>query len=175
VGEDTPLQIVLLVSAALLVLILAVPFMLPYGSLTGLDGVPVNVDHWDTWSSMDPLSGSVYLLGDVFCHQEAGRSFFLNGSQIAFCVRDSGALAGLAATSAALLAIPAVNRRRSDFLLFGILLMLPCAADWAIQYAMGWNVWEARLATGFLAGAGLSLMIRYASDALILSVFAEKG
>ena len=65
------------VSALLTLSVFIVPFLSPYGSFTDLDGTPGIIDHWDIWSTKDPFTMVVYLIGDVVCHQQMSRSIIL--------------------------------------------------------------------------------------------------
>ena len=82
------------VSVVLTIASFIVPFISPYGSFTDLDGTPGVIDHWDIWSSRDPFTMVMYLLGDIFCHQEMDRTVILNGSEMPMCIRDLGLLMG---------------------------------------------------------------------------------
>ena len=82
------------VSAILAIASFIVPFLSPYGSFVNLDGTPGVIDHWDIWSSKDPFTMVMYLLGDIFCHQEMDRTVILNGSEMPMCIRDLGLLTG---------------------------------------------------------------------------------
>ena len=73
-----------------MVIMVAAPALAPPGSYTDLDGSPSFVDH-----PLDGILDVPYLIGDVLCHQQDGRSFHINGSQMPICIRDTGLLLGL--------------------------------------------------------------------------------
>lgn len=142
-----------------LAMFLAAPMMCPYGSVTGLSGKPVSPDYFDLWSSLPPLPGFVYAIGDILCHQETARSFVINGNQLPICVRDFSALLGLTFG----LAISTAERLRVRkpkycviflFVSFGLMI-----ADVAIQNVFSLNVFPTRIITGLMCGASVALAI----------------
>lgn len=148
--------------AVLALLMVAVPLFSGYGSFTGLDGSIGKVDHWDIWSSEDPFSAFIYLLGDMLCHQEEARSLILNGSQMPFCVRDFGIIAGALAGSIA----TDVKFFRYDLsdvrvLIIGVSLFIITLIEWAIEYSTSFDSSSFRGLTGFLSGIGIALIIQY--------------
>tara|TARA_Y100001970_G_scaffold292678_1_gene435132 strand:- start:61508 stop:62287 length:780 start_codon:yes stop_codon:yes gene_type:complete len=46
------------------------------------------------WMDMNPISGMIYAIGDLNCHQKWERSWEVNGNQMAVCTRDVGILFG---------------------------------------------------------------------------------
>jgi len=152
------------VSAVLLLILTITPFLEPYGSFTHLDGTPGIMDHWNLWTSSNPISGTVYALGDILCHQMQSRSFILNGSQMAVCARDFSVLAGvfigLMITSAGL------RRNIGDrrLLYVSILLIITMVVDWTAEQITGADILSLRVITGILAGVGLAILAeRYLS------------
>ena len=102
---------------------------------------------------------TVYAVGDILCHQESGRSFHLNGSQLPICVRDISALAGLFAGMCAAMRIGRYTSERRfcvPFLIVSFGLMI---ADVVIQNVFSLNVVPARVVTGFLCGLSVSFAI----------------
>lgn len=49
------------------------------------------------WTDLDPISATVYAIGDLNCHQKHERSWEINGNQMAVCTRDIGILFGFVA------------------------------------------------------------------------------
>ena len=142
------------VSGAALAIIGAAPFMAPHGTFTGLDGNPGYIDNG--WLGHGP-AGLAYLLGDVFCHQEEARSLVLNGSQMPFCIRDTGILAGLVAGF--LLCLPLGERVRDiRWALVGLALLAVTVAEWVAEHWTG-DMPTARLVSGVAAGAGAALVL----------------
>ena len=130
---------VLTALSVLLILNLAAPLMAPYGTFTGLDGLPASIDHG--WQDHG-LAGVMYLLGDVFCHQEMDRSFILNGSQLPICIRDIGILAGAVAGCA--LTVILINRLRGNRVLaIGVVGDMPAP----------------RFLSGIVTGIGASILL----------------
>ena len=125
------------------------PFMAPYGAYLGLDGDPCFVDH--PWR----LSEAPYLLGDVLCHQEQGRSFVLNGSQMPVCARDIGIWPGLAVGLLAY--IPLERRFGWRMAAASVLMMCVTVAEWALEPRIG-NVMWVRFASGIVAGIGAGML-----------------
>ena len=150
--------ILILLSLALFSLVIT-PFLNPHGSFTSLDGTVGVIDHLDLWNDSDPLTMITYLLGDVFCPQIMSRSFMLNGSQMAFCMRDVSVLVGLIGG----LVFSYTRSSRSIGLRTSI-LMAVCAffilmMDWAIQHFTGVDVAISRVLTGALFGFTLSCIL----------------
>ncbi len=83
-----------IVLICILLALLIAPLSLPAGSIGGLDGSIGTLDHGDDLNDVPWPQRAVYLLGDVNCHQQADRSFFVNENQMPFCARDLGLLAG---------------------------------------------------------------------------------
>ena len=149
----------MIISAALLFLIAVTPFLAPYGSFTHLDGTPGIMDHWNMWTSTNPLSGAVYAIGDVLCHQEMSRSFMLNGSQTAVCARDLSVLIGVFA--GLVIAAIASGRIMSDrrTLCVSAVLIMTMVVEWIAEHLTGADVLALRVITGILAGIGIALLL----------------
>ena len=152
--------LVLFALAALLLLsAFAVPMLNPYGSFVDLDGSPGFIDHWDIWSGKDHFTATVYLFGDLLCHQQMDRSIVLNGSEMPFCIRDLGLLTGFAVgclVTALKFGHPLIYRHARAYIVISFLLIF---TDWMIQHVFSLNVPFTRFATGLLAGAGFSLIL----------------
>ena len=161
------------VSALLTVSVFLVPFLSPYGSLVYLDGTPGVIDHWDIWSSEDPFTMVLYLLGDIFCHQQMSRSVILNGSEMPICIRDLGLLMGFmfgCLITSLKFGHPAIYRHARAYVVISFLLIF---ADWSIQHAFDLNVPFTRLVTGLLAGAGFSLILYCWTNSVFFSEKTE--
>jgi len=157
-------NIMIAVSAVLLLILTITPFLEPYGSFTHLDGTPGTMDHWNLWTSSNPISGTVYALGDILCHQMQSRSFILNGSQMAVCARDlsvlTGVFIGLLMTAAGLRRYV----RDKRVLCISILLIITMVIDWIAEHITGADILSLRVITGILAGVGLAILAeRYLS------------
>ena len=139
------------VSAFLLAALVLSPFLSPYGTYTHLDGYPSQMDHG--WGA----SGFMYALGDLLCHQQADRSFFLNGNQLPFCIRDTGLLAGF---TVGMSVCAFLDRRLADrrFCIAGIALMAVTVVQWISQNFTPDMPWI-RFASAVVSGAGFSLFL----------------
>ena len=153
------LRIVLIaVSAALLILMMIAPFLVPYGSFTHLDGTAGIMDHWNLWTSTNPLSGAVYAIGDILCHQEMSRSFMLNGSQMAVCARDLSVLIGVFTG----LCVAAASERTAGgrrVLSVSVFLIMTMVIEWIAEHLTGVDILVLRVTTGILAGIGIALLL----------------
>ena len=108
----------------------------------------------------------------MLCHQEMSRSFMINGSQTAFCTRDIGIIAGIAATLALTYRLaegPVLTDRKT--LIAGILFLLIMAAEWAAGMFIGYDLKYLRLASGVLGGAGIALIMQN----LIVGIWKGEG
>jgi uncharacterized membrane protein len=148
------LRPMVLLEALLLLAFISVvlsPMTLQSGSVPGLDGRIGSVDNWDELQGMPPLQRLVYAVGDLNCHQQADRSFFLNGNQLPVCARDVGILGGLIVGLAAYMFV----RRPVRWCLL-LLLLVPMALDGGAQALTSYESSNLiRAVTGCLAGLGL--------------------
>lgn len=140
------------------------PFLLPYGAVTGLDGVPLITDYRHIWSDMGIVPSLSYRLGDILCHQEAGRSMVINGSQMPICVRDTFIALGFLMCAIVLL-VHRVDLRKRDVLAILAITAVLMFSDHTIQMVLGLNVPVTRAITGMLFGIAcyvtLDAWIRY--------------
>ena len=153
--------------SAVLALFILAPFLADPGEVDGLDGSPVVPDYFDLWGTLGPVPAAVYAAGDILCHQDAERSFEINGNQMPICVRDISALAGLVAGLVASAFVGRFTSRpcfRVPFLIVSFAMML---ADVAVQAAFGLNVFPTRILTGALCG----LAVAFCIDAALRSVW----
>lgn len=144
-------------------LMFASPFLAPYGTYAMLDGDVGFIDH--SWGS-NGVPDLIYLLGDLFCHQEESRCLSLNGSQMPFCIRDTGIIVGAAAGFWIALAIRSVLHDRR-VAVAGAVMVLTTLAEWVLERFLG-DMPLPRAATGFLAGAGFALILCW-------MLYREKG
>lgn len=148
------LRTMVLLEALLLLAFLSLvlsPLTLPSGSVPGLDGSIGSVDNWDELQGMPPLQRLVYVVGDLNCHQQAARSFFLNDNQLPICARDLGILGGLIIGLAAYMFV----RHPVRWALL-LLLLVPMALDGGAQALTSYESSNLlRAMTGCLAGLGL--------------------
>lgn len=72
------------------------PLALPEGNVQDLSGLVAVSDNENAINDMDSLGGFIYSVGDRLCHQQAERSFFINGNQMPFCSRCTAIWLGLA-------------------------------------------------------------------------------
>ncbi len=165
--KNAPIKVLIAISAFLVFLVFVSPFTAPSGSALGLDGVAGFINHWNLWSEYDIFSGFSYLLGDIFCHQQEARSFILNGNQMPVCVRDVFILIGFLIT---LLIILKLKKIEINLLLFGAVLMIPMFMDWITQYMLVLNFRPTIIITGLLAGIGMGMIAKHASDSIFDSI-----
>lgn len=156
--QDKYARILLAFFGVSLVLMTVTPLLYPYGTFTGLDGTPGIMDHdWGGYGA----GGIVYAIGDMLCHQEAARSFFLNGSQLPFCIRDVGLLIGLVAGLAVVLR-ESMKSGEKKRLLLGLVLLVPTAAEYAAEHLYDMDLPELRFIFGMVSGFGAALILGYA-------------
>lgn len=149
-------------TAIILVLVFVIPSAYPFGTFTGLDGSAGILDHGGMWASKDPVSAAIYGIGDLMCHQEESRSFIVNGSQIAFCKRDTAILAGLvlgSILSDRKLRLLDMSDRRIPYA--GIVLIAISVVEWCVEKSMSADVPALRIVAGVASGVGLALIICY--------------
>ena len=152
----TALLIIGFAAAAALAAVVTVPLYAPAGAFHHLDGRPGMLDH--VWSGTG-APGAVYLLGDLLCHQDMGRSFSLNGSQLPFCIRDVGILVGF--TVGTLACVPLSERLENRRVLhLGLLLATVTFVEWCAEHIAG-NMPEARFATALVSGVGIAMVLAW--------------
>jgi len=141
----------LIIEAILLAVLLAIviaPLALPNDSIGGLDGSIGSLDHGEDLDDVPWPQRAVYLLGDINCHQQADRSFDLNGNQMPFCARDLGLLAGAVLGLAAFVLLG----RKVPWTWF-LVLLVPMALDGVVQAITDYESSNiVRLFTGAIAG-----------------------
>ncbi|UCF08960.1 MAG: DUF2085 domain-containing protein [Thermoplasmata archaeon] len=71
------------------------PLSLPASSVTDLTGTVGPMDNTDVTEDMNPYAKAFYEAGDSQCHTIKERSYYINGNQMPFCVRDVGLFFGL--------------------------------------------------------------------------------
>jgi len=173
---SSPGRAVLLFLATFLILMIVLPLLYPYGSFTGLDGSAGVIDNWEKLAFADPLTRGIYFLGDFFCHQETSRSFIINGSQMAFCQRDTcilaGAVIGLFLTDKKISLIPAANKL---FAILGVFMIISTFAEWGVEFIFDVDIPAARMITGTMAGIGVALVLQYVFSKEYEKVVFEKG
>lgn len=165
----------------------AVPFMMPPGTVSGLEGRANKVDFGEVWDPMPLFPKVIYYIGDAQCHQISERTIYLNGNQMPVCARDvsiflfltAGLFAGMFLRrsyflSKGLLGIfpkrfrESVNRRIGAnwfALLFVLLCFVPLALDGGLQLFTEYesnNVLRflTGLPAGFIVGLLLAVMIK---------------
>lgn len=164
-----PRRYMLFIASILAAFSLAViisPLTLPTGSVPDLDGSIGVVDNWERLRDVPWLQKAVYLIGDVNCHQQAERSFQVNGNQMPFCARDLGIMMGAAAGTMLFM----LRGRRAHWELL-LLILMPMALDGGLQALTSYESDNAiRLATGAMAG----LAVGWGAGALVLNFFERR-
>ncbi len=152
----TALLIIGFAAAAALAAVAVAPLCAPAGEFHHLDGRPGMLDH--DWSGTG-APGTVYLLGDLLCHQDMDRSFSTNGSQLPFCIRDVGILIGFIAGTLA--CIP-VSERLADrrVLHLGLVLAAVTFTEWCAEHIVG-DMPGARFATALVSGVGIAMVLAW--------------
>lgn len=133
------------------------PFTLPENSVNDLTGKVGPMDNAEITEDMNPYAKFYYQAGDANCHTIKERSFFLNGNQMPFCVRDVAIFFGLA-----------LGLGIALFIFFEIKLwwliggLVPIGVDGTVQLLTSYesnNVF--RLITGLLAGLVTALALGF--------------
>jgi len=138
----------------------AAPIALPTESVQDLSGVVAYSDNDQIISTMSFPWNVIYTAGDRLCHQQAERSFFLNGNQMPFCSRCTAIWLGLAVGIGCMVFY--TLQLNEKYLLVILIGILPIGVD-GIGQLIGF--WEStniiRVVTGILAGTvcGISLGI----------------
>ena len=154
-GMDRNILIAVALFGAWFILLILSPMLVPSGSVTDLSGRVLVLDNIDAYSDMNPLSKTIYILGDYNCHQDRDRSLFINDNQMPFCSRDVGIFVGLLAGS--IIALFVLIRIKITVLLIGF---IPFVVDGAVQLVTDYESTNVlRIVTGALAGSMFALFL----------------
>ena len=131
--------------------------ILPQNTIINLHGNVINIDFMEKWSSIDPFSEIVYLIGDVLCHQDFDRSFIISGNQMPICSRDFCALIGLICGMFYSIKIGIKDEKmfKTLFVVSFVLLII----DVAIQNIFSLNILFTRIITGTFVGIVIGIAI----------------
>ncbi|MGQ9555229.1 MAG: DUF2085 domain-containing protein [Anaerolineae bacterium] len=104
------------------------------------------------------LGGVIFRAYHRVCHQQASRSFFVLGQQVAFCQRDVGVYAGLVA-GGLLYSLSGRRLRLTSGRLYLVLFVLPLAVDGLTQLVeLRESNWLLRVVSGSWFGIGTVLI-----------------
>lgn len=133
------------------------PLTLPSDSVNDLTGSVGAQDYEEITDDMNPYAKFYYEAGDFNCHTIKERSFFINGNQMPFCVRDVAIFLGLA------FGLGLVLFKRIPLKMWWLIGgLIPIGVDGTVQLMTPYesnNVF--RLITGLLAGLVTSLALGY--------------
>ena len=124
-----PELFLLAIGTVLTALCIVCPALHP-GEVRNLYGSVGVIEYADLWSTMDPLSCTVYTLGDLGCHQKYFRCFYICGSEMPVCIREFTLLATM--TPGLLLAVlfgdrVPINRKTA---ILSVLMILVTVVEW---------------------------------------------
>ena len=160
IRDELPLYVAAAGLASLLILNIAAPFIQSAGTVLGLDGTVGIVDHRQLWSSMDPVSGIMYTLGDFFCHQDEARTLILNGNEMPICMRDAALMTSLAA--GLVLAAGFWNfssRMDNRMILVCAILVALTPIEWALEGALDVDSLALRVVVSVPTGIGGAFLV----------------
>ena len=144
------------------ILIFISPFMVDKGKASDLSGVVGSYDNKNIIKEMNPISKTVYYLGDVNCHQLSNRSYSYNNNQMPFCARDVGIFMGLS------LGFTYSLRKRIELTLpLVILSLIPIGIDGTVQLFTDYESTNTkRVITGFIAGVTTGIALNIIANSL---------
>ncbi len=136
-------------------LTVAAPLLVPSDTLLDLTGTVGMRENDAQFESLSIVPRTIYIIGDLECHQIAERSYFLNGNQMPFCSRDLGLFLGIAlGFGIATLFFLQLN---PTWLLIGL---VPIGLDGGLQLVTEYESTNTlRLVTGVVGGAALALLL----------------
>ena len=127
------------------------PFSIKTASMDDLSGMTVISDNKESVDSLSFPWSSIYHMGDIFCHQKAKRSFFINGNQMPFCSRCTAIWLGLSVGLGFMVFFRINLDEKFVFLL--LVGIIPIGVDGVGQL---FSLWESnnliRVLTGLLVG-----------------------
>ncbi len=134
------------------------PLMLANGSIPNLSGQTAIIDNDHITETMPFPANYVYGIGDRLCHQQADRSFFLNGNQMPFCSRCTAIWIGFTIGLVLLCFFTVSLDERFIFII--IISLVPLGID-GIGQLLGF--WEStniiRVLTGLITGIAFGMAI----------------
>ncbi|HUU07111.1 MAG TPA: DUF2085 domain-containing protein [Thermoplasmata archaeon] len=149
------LLILLVASTIWVALTVTAPLLAPSDTLLDLTGTVGMRENIAQFESLSIVPRTIYIIGDIECHQIAERSYFLNGNQMPFCSRDIGLFLGIALGFG--IATFFFLQLNPMWLLVGL---VPIGLDGGLQLVTAYESTNAlRLVTGMVGGAVLALLI----------------
>jgi len=147
------------------------PLLLPSDSVQDLTGMVALSDNEHLIDDMSYPWNALYSMGDRLCHQQADRSFFLNGNQMPFCSRCTAIFVGMVIGLAIMIKyrLPLSDR----FIFYIIICLTPVRIDGVGQLI---GLWESTniirvvtgLPAGLLTGILLGLLIDEVSEIIYI-------
>ena len=180
-GSETSYQTLYLLPAGALTVFLGLcflsPYLCPFGTVTGLDGIVGRIDHSSLWDSYDTVPLVMYTIGDWGCHQEQARTWMLNGNELPFCIRDLCIMIGFAIGFLYhSLKGPLVDDMRRA-LLIGCVLILLTMIEWSAEHYLGLGDSAVRALVSLVSGFGavilLDAFLRW-EDSMLKRRFADR-
>ncbi|UCF50595.1 MAG: DUF2085 domain-containing protein [Thermoplasmatales archaeon] len=142
------------------------PFAIPANSIDNLSGIVGIADNEHLVNKIPGPWDAIYSSGDRLCHQQASRSFFINGNQMPFCSRCTAIWLGFAIGLGFMVFFKIELNEK--FLILLIIGIVPIAIDGIGQL---FGFWEStniiRLITGLLAGIVCGIAISLIIDEII--------
>ncbi len=149
------LLILFVASTIWVALTVAAPLMVPSDTLLDLTGTVGMRENDAQFESLSIVPRTLYIIGDLECHQIAERSYFLNGNQMPFCSRDLGLFLGIALGFG--IATFFILQLNPMWLLIGL---VPIGLDGGLQLVTEYESTNPmRLVTGMAGGAALALLL----------------
>jgi uncharacterized membrane protein len=149
------LLILLVASTVWVALSVTAPLLAPSDTLLDLTGTVGMRENDAQFESLSIVPRTIYIIGDLECHQIAERSYFLNGNQMPFCSRDIGLFIGIALGFG--IATFFSIQLNPIWLLVGL---VPIGLDGGLQLVTAYESTNPlRLVTGMVGGAALALLL----------------
>ncbi len=102
------------------------------------------------------LAAPIYLFFHQICHQQAGRSFALDGHQLAVCHRCTGLYLGFLVGLVVTYVVPTLDQWIRERPIRITWFLVPMLVDVAL---FPFNTWQTRFATGLIATLTLSTLV----------------
>jgi len=149
------LLILFVASTIWVTLSVTAPLLVPADTLLDLTGTVGMRENDAQFESLSIVPRTIYIIGDLECHQIAERSYFLNGNQMPFCSRDLGLFLGIALGFG--IATVFFLQLNPMWLLIGL---VPIGLDGGLQLVTEYESTNTlRLVTGVVGGAALALLL----------------
>lgn len=115
-------------------------------------------------------SGIIYIFFSKICHQQADRSFFIYGKQLAVCSRCTAIYLGFFVGTLLQMALSMTKKHLHPSRILLLLAMIPISADLSLTF---FGIWENTFFTRFITGTILGSIVSFYIVPGLENIFME--